>query len=77
MKVNEVLKLEGFNIIQYVEKDGDLFPKDYIAFDADAFGCIRASQILEKYGYKVFECYLNLSSVDGILEKPYGVITIC
>ena len=76
MRADEILKINGFEIIQYCEKDGDIFKRDYLAFEADAFDCIRASQILEKENFQIFDCYLKLNTVDGILEKPYGVVTI-
>jgi len=75
MNAEEILKNSGFEIIQYIEKDNDLFPENVIVFEADLAECVIANQILTQNNFKIFECGLQVRIVDGILERPCGKIT--
>lgn len=70
----KVLEKNGFKVIQFIEQDDKLFFEDLITFKADIIECIQVYQLLDKEGFAFHDCSLQISIVDGILEKPYGQI---
>lgn len=64
-----------FRIIQTVEKDNDMFPNNFIMFEADLAECIMANQIQSQNNFEIVGCGLQVRIVDGILESPCAKIT--
>lgn len=75
MNAEEILKDNGFKIIQSIEKDNDMFPNNLIIFEADLAECIIANQILTQNNIEIIDCGIQVRIVDGILERPCGKIT--
>ena len=75
MNAEKILKENGFKVIQTIEKDNDMFPNNFIMFEADLAECIMANQILSKNNFEIIDCGIQVRIVDGILERPCGQIT--
>lgn len=74
MEKIEILNSHGVNIIQHLQK-GDVIEHERVTFEGDDLECLRVLQIANKEGLPVLKCYKEYSIIDGIIEKPYGIVT--
>jgi hypothetical protein len=78
----DILENDVFEVIQYFEKD-ETFPNGMMTFrhkhskKIDIVDCVRAYQLLELNGIKVFHCNINIyiDTDESLLHSPLGEIT--
>lgn len=75
-----LLEENGIHVLTSFKAD-DMLPYDQITFvrqitqSVDVVDCIRVHQLVANSGYKVYDCYIRIHIIDGLLENLSGEVS--